>query len=146
MLNLSNKNVSLQGVDPAIRSEVWKFVLGYFPWAMTHAERKEHRDRQVEEYYRMKLQWHSLSADQESRFAAFKQRKDLIDKDVNRTDRTIPFYAGENNANVATLRDVLMTYLMYDFDLGYVQVRRRLSHARGVQVRNVITVKSLNSR
>ena len=44
------------------------------------------------------------------------------DKDVNRTDRTVPFYSGENNANVATLRDVLMTYMMYDFDLGYVQV------------------------
>lgn len=46
-----------------------------------------------------------------------------IEKDVNRTDRTISYYAGENNKNVAILRDVLMTYMMYDFDLGYVQVR-----------------------
>lgn len=89
---------------------------------MSHTERKEYRDRKLEQYYRMKLQWRTLSNEQESRFSAFKQRKDLIDKDVNRTDRTMPFYAGENNANITILRDVLMTYLMYDFDLGYVQV------------------------
>lgn len=88
---------------------------------MSHTERKEYRDRKLEQYYRMKLQWRTLSNEQESRFSAFKQRKDLIDKDVNRTDRTMPFYAGENNANITILRDVLMTYLMYDFDLGYVQ-------------------------
>ena len=32
------------------------------------------------------------------------------------------YYAGENNTNVDILRDVLMTYMMFDFDLGYVQV------------------------
>lgn len=32
------------------------------------------------------------------------------------------FYAGDGNQNVATLRDILMTYMMYNFDLGYVQV------------------------
>ncbi|XP_057376662.1 TBC1 domain family member 15-like [Daphnia carinata] len=109
------------GIEPSIRSEVWKFLLGYYPWNTSQVERKELRDTKEEDYFRMKLQWRSMSADQESRFAAFKQRKDLIEKDVNRTDRTIPFYAGENNANVSTLRDVLMTYMMYDFDLGYVQ-------------------------
>ena len=45
----------------------------------------------------------------------------LSEKDVNRTDRTVSFYAGDNNTNVVVLRDVLMTYMMYDFDLGYVQ-------------------------
>ncbi|XP_046448423.1 TBC1 domain family member 15-like [Daphnia pulex] len=109
------------GIEPSIRSEVWKFLLGYYPWHTSQVERKELRDKKVEEYFRMKLQWRSLSALQESRFASFKQRKDLIEKDVNRTDRTISYYAGENNTNVSTLRDVLMTYCLYDFDLGYVQ-------------------------
>lgn len=57
---------------------MWKFILGYYPWKSTQVERKELRDKKVEEYYRMKLQWRSLSAIQESHFAAFKQRKDLI--------------------------------------------------------------------
>lgn len=33
----------------------------------------------------------------------------------------LPFYAGENNENLQLLSDILMTYVMYNFDLGYVQ-------------------------
>lgn len=73
----------LQGIEPSLRSEVWKFLLGYYPWESTLVERKELRDSKVEEYFRMKLQWRSLSNDQESRFAAFKQRKDLIGKSLS---------------------------------------------------------------
>lgn len=40
---------------------------------------------------------------------------------MNRTDRTLPFFEGDNNANLALLSDILMTYVMYNFDLGYVQ-------------------------
>lgn len=45
----------------------------------------------------------------------------FTEKDVNRTDRTLPFFAGENNENLMLLSDILMTYVMYNFDLGYVQ-------------------------
>lgn len=44
-----------------------------------------------------------------------------VEKDVNRTDRTLQFYAGDNNPNLRLLYDILMTYVMYNFDLGYVQ-------------------------
>lgn len=43
------------------------------------------------------------------------------EKDVNRTDRNHPFFEGEHNLNVTALHDILMTYIMYNFDLGYVQ-------------------------
>lgn len=39
-----------------------------------------------------------------------------------RTDRTIPFYEGDDNKNVDILRDILVTYSFYNFDLGYCQV------------------------
>jgi hypothetical protein len=45
----------------------------------------------------------------------------FTEKDVNRTDRTVPFFAGKNNENLQLLSDILMTYVMYNFDLGYVQ-------------------------
>lgn len=67
----------------------------------------------------MKLQWMSFSEDQESRFNEFSARKQLIDKDVARTDRSHPFF--KNKDNLELLKDILMTYCMYDFDLGYVQ-------------------------
>jgi hypothetical protein len=40
------------------------------------------------------------------------------EKDVNRTDRTNRFYEGIDNPGLVLLHDILMTYCMYDFDLG----------------------------
>ena len=45
-----------------------------------------------------------------------------MDKDVRRIDSSHPFYAGEGNPNTETLRQILLTYSMYNFDLGYCQV------------------------
>lgn len=110
-----------QGVDHSVRKEVWKYLLDYYPWNMSDSERKVLRDQKAEEYYRMKSQWKSMTPLQESRFIDFHERKSLIRKDVDRTDRTYEFYAGDNNPNISTLYDVLMTFVMYNFDLGYVQ-------------------------
>jgi TBC1 domain family member 15 len=43
------------------------------------------------------------------------------DKDVLRTDRTNPYFEGDYNQNLEVMHDILMTYNMYNFDLGYVQ-------------------------
>lgn len=40
------------------------------------------------------------------------------EKDVNRTDRNNKFYEGLDNPGLILLHDILMTYCMYDFDLG----------------------------
>jgi len=48
-------------------------------------------------------------------------RNVISEKDVNRTDRTHPYFAGDNNPHLGQLHDILMTYVMYNFDLGYVQ-------------------------
>ncbi|XP_076467375.1 TBC1 domain family member 15-like [Babylonia areolata] len=109
------------GIDPAIRSEVWKYLLGYFSWDSTLKKRQEERKRKVDDYFRMKLQWKTISPDQERRFAVLRERKGLIDKDVNRTDRTQKFFSGDRNQNLQVLYDILMTYCLYNFDLGYVQ-------------------------
>lgn len=37
---------------------------------------------------------------------------------MNRTDRTNRFYEGMDNPGLVLLHDILMTYCMYDFDLG----------------------------
>ncbi|KAJ9587779.1 hypothetical protein L9F63_018805 [Diploptera punctata] len=105
------------GVVPQLRFDVWKYLLGYFPWDSTHAERQQLRKKKVEEYFQMKLQWRTITPGQEQRFSDFH----VIEKDVNRTDRTLAFFAGDNNPNLQLLQDILMTYVMYNFDLGYVQ-------------------------
>ena len=38
-----------------------------------------------------------------------------------RTDRTLPYCTGDDNPNLDRLRDILLTYPFYNFDLGYCQ-------------------------
>ncbi|XP_019398749.1 PREDICTED: TBC1 domain family member 15 isoform X2 [Crocodylus porosus] len=109
------------GLCHALRKEVWKFLLGYFPWHSTKEERTNLQKRKTDEYFRMKLQWKSVSEEQEKRNSRLRDYRSLIEKDVNRTDRTNKFYEGQDNPGLILLHDILMTYCMYDFDLGYVQ-------------------------
>uniref|UniRef100_A0A672LHY9 TBC1 domain family member 15 n=1 Tax=Sinocyclocheilus grahami TaxID=75366 RepID=A0A672LHY9_SINGR len=109
------------GLCHAVRREAWKFLLSYFPWNSTHEERKLLQKRKTDEYFRMKLQWKSVSEEQERRNSRLRDYRSLIEKDVNRTDRNNKFYEGLDNPGLILLHDILMTYCMYDFDLGYVQ-------------------------
>ncbi|XP_035258021.1 TBC1 domain family member 15 [Anguilla anguilla] len=109
------------GLCHAVRKEAWKFLLGYFPWDSTRDERKNLQKRKTDEYFKMKLQWKSVSEEQEKRNSRLRDNRSLIEKDVNRTDRTNKFYEGPDNPGLILLHDILMTYCMYDFDLGYVQ-------------------------
>ncbi|XP_041651485.1 TBC1 domain family member 15 isoform X2 [Cheilinus undulatus] len=109
------------GLCHAVRKEAWKFLLGYFPWESTLEERKALQRNKTDEYFRMKLQWKSVSAEQERRNSRLRDYRSLIEKDVNRTDRTNRFYEGIDNPGLVLLHDILMTYCMFDFDLGYVQ-------------------------
>ncbi|XP_069572967.1 TBC1 domain family member 15 isoform X1 [Brachyistius frenatus] len=109
------------GLCHAVRKEAWKFLLGYFEWSSTLEERKTLQRDKTDEYFRMKLQWKSVSEEQERRNSRLRDYRSLIEKDVNRTDRTNRFYEGIDNPGLVLLHDILMTYCMYDFDLGYVQ-------------------------
>ncbi|BFZ25230.1 hypothetical protein BsWGS_28269 [Bradybaena similaris] len=109
------------GIDPSIRADVWKFLLGFYDWDSTTKQRQDQRKRKVDDYFRMKLQWKTISAEQERRFTLLKERRGLIDKDVMRTDRNQKFFSGDKNSNLQVLYDILMTYGFYNFDLGYVQ-------------------------
>lgn len=109
------------GIADDIRGEVWKYLLGLDVWEHTTAERDERRMTKTQEYFMMKLQWQTMTPVQEKNFNGYRERKCQIEKDVKRTDRTYDFFAGDNNPNLTKLQDILMTYVMYNFDLGYVQ-------------------------
>nr|CAB3447686.1 unnamed protein product [Digitaria exilis] len=115
------KKVFYGGVDHVLRKEVWKFLLGCHEYDSTYAEREYLAAMKRAEYEAIKSQWKSISATQAKRFTKFRERKGLIDKDVVRTDRSVPYYEGDDNRNVVVLRDILLTYSFYNFDLGYCQ-------------------------
>lgn len=109
------------GMMHVLRSDVWKYLLNYYSFDSTSKSRLGVKKKKTDDYFRMKLQWKTISDEQEKRFSDLRDRRSLVEKDVNRTDRTDPYFAGEGNENVQLLHDILMTYCMYNFDLGYVQ-------------------------
>ncbi|OAY31479.1 TBC1 domain family member 15 [Manihot esculenta] len=115
------KRIFYGGVEHTLRREIWPLLLGYHTYDSTYAEREFLQHSKKFEYETTKRQWQSISPEQAKRFTKFRERKGLIDKDVVRTDRSLPFYDGDDNPNVNVLRDILLTYSFYNFDLGYCQ-------------------------
>jgi TBC1 domain family member 15 len=114
-----------------------------YPWNSSTDERKAIARSKRDEYVRLKAQWwDDLELQEDTWFKDQKSRIGtsfiillIIEKDVHRTDRTIsPFmeedlphpdpdsqYSG-TNAHLEMLKDMLMTYNMYDKKkIGYVQ-------------------------
>ncbi|XP_024533139.1 TBC1 domain family member 15 isoform X2 [Selaginella moellendorffii] len=113
--NELKKRIFRGGVEPSMRPLVWKFLLEFFSFDSTSKERDALLVKRREEYRVLKAQW------QAKRFSKFRERKSRIEKDVVRTDRATEFYGGDDNPNVDMLRDILITYSFYNFDLGYCQ-------------------------
>lgn len=42
----------------------------------------------------------------------------VVEKDVIRTDRGNPFFAGDNNCNVGLMKNILLNYAVYNPGLG----------------------------
>ena len=70
----------LQGIDPALRREVWKYLLGYFPFRCSDEERMDLQKRKEEEYEIMKKQWQTFTEAQEKNFRRWKELKSLVGK------------------------------------------------------------------
>ncbi|KAJ1926244.1 GTPase activating protein [Tieghemiomyces parasiticus] len=83
------------GVDPDIRPEVWKFLLGLYPWGSDEAGRYILRTRLTNEYYDIKARWLNRPAEHET--AEFKEQCSRIEKDVLRTDRTVSLFAASDS-------------------------------------------------
>ncbi|KAI8995161.1 rab-GTPase-TBC domain-containing protein [Gaertneriomyces semiglobifer] len=160
------------GVEHDIRMDVWKYLVGVFEWNSTEAERERLLSDKKEEYFKIKAQWQSILTEAGPELVEepdngngqagdenedgdvvnkIRGRKWRVEKDVVRTDRTLPYFAetdpnhnGENadgdqtsdsnavtstdldiviqrNPRLAMLRDILVTYSMYNFEIGYVQ-------------------------
>ncbi|OAX84961.1 hypothetical protein ACJ72_00663 [Emergomyces africanus] len=129
------------GLNPndGVRKEAWLFLLGVYSWDSNSDERKAILNSKRDEYVRLKGAWwerlvEGLSTSNDLEW--WKEQKARIEKDVHRTDRTIPLFSGEDiphpdpdspfaetgtNVHMEQMKDMLLTYNEYNRDLGYVQ-------------------------
>ncbi|XP_023941290.1 TBC1 domain family member 16 isoform X2 [Bicyclus anynana] len=114
------KCVFFGGLDKELRREVWPFLLHCYPYNSTYDEREiilQIRTREYDEIKRRRLE--KMTPEQHAIF--WKNVQSVIEKDVVRTDRGNPFFAGDNNYNVEIMKNILLNYAVYNPALGYTQ-------------------------
>ncbi|KAI0016981.1 GTPase-activating protein GYP7 [Xylariomycetidae sp. FL0641] len=129
------------GLDPedGVRKEAWLFLLGVYDWHSSAEERKGQLASYRDAYVKLKASWWERLVDlggEGEEGDWWREQKARIEKDVHRTDRTVPIFAGEDiphpdpdspfadvgtNVHMEQMKDMLLTYNEYNKDLGYVQ-------------------------
>ncbi|KAH8652526.1 GTPase-activating protein GYP7 [Xylariales sp. PMI_506] len=129
------------GLDPddGVRKEAWMFLLGIHDWYSTSEERRAQVASLRDAYVKLKAAWWERLVDlggEGDEGEWWREQRARIEKDVHRTDRTVPIFAGEDiphpdpdspfasvgtNVHMEQMKDMLLTYNEYNRDLGYVQ-------------------------
>ncbi|GJD07316.1 TBC1 domain family member 15 [Galdieria sulphuraria] len=107
--------------DCHVRRQIWPYLLQIFPWHSNSQQRQAILLEKTRQYRLLKSQWQNIIPEQELQFRAFRERRDLIEKDVIRTDRNISIYEDNNSIATHKMKEILLTYSFYNFDIGYCQ-------------------------
>ncbi|KAK0636209.1 GTPase-activating protein GYP7 [Bombardia bombarda] len=125
--------------EDGVRKEAWLFLLGVHEWYSTADERKAQSASLRDEYIKLKGAWWERQIDQGGEGEEgewWREQRARIEKDVHRTDRNVPIFAGEDtphpdpespfagvgtNVHMEQMKDMLLTYNEYNRGLGYVQ-------------------------
>ena len=103
-----------------MRKIAWKHLLNIYPVGMTGGERLKYLKEISHLYNELKSEWMNLVL--QGRVSDdVKTVMNMVRKDVLRTDRGNPFFAGEGNRNVTTLFNILTTYALNHPTVSYCQ-------------------------
>ncbi|XP_055685108.1 TBC1 domain family member 25 [Lutzomyia longipalpis] len=113
--------IYLGGIDPSLRRVVWKHILNVYPDGMTGRERMDYIKKKSAEYFKLRETWRA--AVQRGNVAGeLAYVTSMVRKDVLRTDRLHPFYAGsDDNQNIAALFNILTTFALNHPSVSYCQ-------------------------
>lgn len=105
------------GVEPSLRKVVWRLLLNIFPDNLTAEERVTYMKKKTKEYHTLYTQWKALVDDE-----YVQELKKMIWKDVLRTDRSHPYFAGrDDNPHLISLHNLLLTYALTHEHTRYCQ-------------------------
>ncbi|XP_075165451.1 uncharacterized protein LOC142237879 [Haematobia irritans] len=115
------KVIFLGGIDPSLRRVVWKHILNVYPSGMNGHQRMDYMRRKSEHYYKLRDTW-KTAIKQGLVIGELAYVTSMVKKDVLRTDRLHPFYAGnDDNQNIASLFNILTTYALNHPSVSYCQ-------------------------
>lgn len=115
--------IYIGGIEPSLRRVVWKHILNVYPSDdMTGKERMDYMKRKASEYFELREVWRTAIKNGCSN-AELAYVTGMVRKDVLRTDRLHPFYAGDDddNQNIASLFNILTTYALNHPAVSYCQ-------------------------
>lgn len=93
---------------------VWRYLLNVYPDGLTGQERMDYMKRKTREYDQLKSEWASRVSLEDLEFI----RGNVL-KDVLRTDRAHPYYAGsEDSPHLTALTDLLTTFAITHPQVG----------------------------
>ncbi|CDQ77680.1 unnamed protein product [Oncorhynchus mykiss] len=105
------------GVEPSLRKVVWRYLLNVYPDGLTGQERMDYMKRKTREYDQLKGEWSARVSPEDLEFI----RGNVL-KDVLRTDRAHPYYAGsEDSPHLTALTDLLTTFAITHPQVSYCQ-------------------------
>ncbi|XP_051965411.1 TBC1 domain family member 25-like isoform X1 [Xyrauchen texanus] len=105
------------GVEPSLRKVVWRYLLNVYPDGLTGQERMDYMKRKTREYDQLKSEWTTRVSPEDLEFI----RGNVL-KDVLRTDRAHPYYAGsEDSPHLTALTDLLTTFAITHPQVSYCQ-------------------------
>lgn len=112
-------------LSPSSLQVVWRYLLNVYPDGLSGQERMDYMKRKTREYEQLKREWTARVTLDDLEFI----RGNVL-KDVLRTDRAHPYYAGsEDSPHLTALTDLLTTFAITHPQVrGDVQSLQDVSH------------------
>nr|CAD7258296.1 unnamed protein product [Timema shepardi] len=119
LANYATEGIFFGGLESSMRSVVWPFLLHFYTFQSTYEEREQILAIRRQEYHEITRRRLEMDPPDQQNFC--RNIQCVVEKDVVRTDRGNPYFAGENNPNIEVMKNILLNYAVYNPGFGYTQ-------------------------
>ncbi|XP_064108840.1 TBC1 domain family member 16-like [Macrobrachium nipponense] len=107
------------GVEPQLRANVWPFLLHYYDYRTTFVERQAIMEEKHQLYQKINSMRENMVGEEKDWF--MRNIQCTAEKDVVRTDRSNPCFAGNDNPNLEKMKRILLNFAVHNPVMGYTQ-------------------------